>query len=263
MEPLLEVATRALLDYLGLGHECHTADLATFVHDPAVPMVHDANHGAAVTAESRAEIDRVLNMAEEVLAPAHDISFKLTPGVPSAFEARLVLEGYRSSAALEMVLEGPLSSEPPDTEVRAVTGEDDWASLWELKRADDREQAVRTGEARSAELSEQMFLAMKAKAPAVCYFLARVEDRDCAYFSSWPGHGGVGVVEDLFTLPEYRHRGIATALIARAVADSRARGAGPVLIGADPGDTPKQMYAALGFRPLLVMRSYWKRAKER
>jgi hypothetical protein len=40
--------------------------------------------------------------------------------------------------------------------------------------------------------------------------------------------------------------------------DSRPRGAGPVLIGARANDTPKQMYAALGFRPLCIQRSYVK-----
>lgn len=67
------------------------------------------------------------------------------------------------------------------------------------------------------------------------------------------------MVEDLFTHPDYRHRGIATALIARGVADARARGAGPVIIGADPTDTPMRMYAALGFRPIIVVRHYLRR----
>jgi predicted GNAT family acetyltransferase len=71
---------------------------------------------------------------------------------------------------------------------------------------------------------------------------------------------GIGQVEDLFTHPDFRHRGIATALIAHCVADARARGAGPVLITADPLDTPKQMYAAMGFRPFSVTRNYFKSA---
>ena len=63
-------------------------------------------------------------------------------------------------------------------------------------------------------------------------------------------------MEDLFTVPAFRRRGVATALIAHAVGDARDRGAGPVLIGADPDDSPKHMYAAMGFRPLCVLRSY-------
>ena len=56
----------------------------------------------------------------------------------------------------------------------------------------------------------------------------------------------------LFEKLDNLRRGIATALIAHAVGDARNRGAGPVLIGADPDDTPKHMYAAMGFRPFCL-----------
>jgi GNAT superfamily N-acetyltransferase len=68
----------------------------------------------------------------------------------------------------------------------------------------------------------------------------------------------VGVVEWLFTRPDQRRRGVAKALVAHAVADARARGAGAVLIGPDGGayDLPRRFYATLGFRPLCVTRIY-------
>jgi hypothetical protein len=55
------------------------------------------------------------------------------------------------------------------------------------------------------------------------------------------------------------HRGLATALIHPCVADARSKGAGPVVIAADPTDTPKHMYAAMGFRPVAVYSHYLKR----
>jgi hypothetical protein len=42
------------------------------------------------------------------------------------------------------------------------------------------------------------------------------------------------------------------------VADARERGAGPVVIRADPGDTPKHFYNSLGFRPLHMGGEYIK-----
>jgi GNAT superfamily N-acetyltransferase len=259
MRDLVAASVETLLDYLRLGNECVTTELAAFVRNPAVPMVHDANHGAAITAESDDEVDQVLASADDVLGSSVDRAFKITPGVPPAFEARLVLEGYRSSAAVQMVLEGELRAIPPDVDVRSVAADVDWRAFRSLNQEADDEETSRTGrDDRSAELGDQMFLAMRAKAPEVSFFLARVAGQDCGFFSSWPGENGVGVVEDLFVLPGFRRRGIATALIAHAVADARARGAGEVLIGADATDTPKQMYADLGFRPLLVMRGYWK-----
>jgi GNAT superfamily N-acetyltransferase len=79
-----------------------------------------------------------------------------------------------------------------------------------------------------------------------------VDGAAVAYFSSWPGIAGVGMVEDLFTLPSHRGRGIARALIHHGVADARTRGAQSVLIGSDPDDTPKHLYAAMGFEPTCV-----------
>ena len=69
----------------------------------------------------------------------------------------------------------------------------------------------------------------------------------------------MGKVEDLYTHPRLRRRGIATALLARGVADCRHRGADAVLIGARPDDTPKHLYVALGFRPFCVHRAWLKR----
>ena len=63
-------------------------------------------------------------------------------------------------------------------------------------------------------------------------------------------------MEELFTHPEFRHRGLATALIHHCVADAREHGAGPVVIAADPEDTPKLMYAAMGFRPVAMKRTW-------
>ena len=66
-------------------------------------------------------------------------------------------------------------------------------------------------------------------------------------------------MEELYTQPEFRHRGLATALIHHCVADCRSHGAGSVVIVCAPGDTPKQMYAAMGFQPVAVKRNYWKK----
>ncbi|HEY5626201.1 MAG TPA: GNAT family N-acetyltransferase, partial [Dehalococcoidia bacterium] len=108
------------------------------------------------------------------------------------------------------------------------------------------------------EIARQMFEVKRLKQPPVQYFLAYVKERPVAYFNSWAGIDGVGQVEDLFTLPRFRRRGIARALIHHCVADARAKGAGPVIIAADPKDTPKNIYAAMGFRPVAVQSHYTK-----
>ena len=86
-----------------------------------------------------------------------------------------------------------------------------------------------------------------------------IEERPVAYFNSWHGVDGVGQVEDLFTHPDFRNRGLAAALVHHCVADARMKGAGPLVIVADPADTPKNLYDRLGFRPVALNSHYRKR----
>ncbi|HET9476437.1 MAG TPA: GNAT family N-acetyltransferase, partial [Dehalococcoidia bacterium] len=102
------------------------------------------------------------------------------------------------------------------------------------------------------EIGEAFIHIYRRKAPALRYFIAYVEGQPAAFFSSWPGAAGMGQVEDLFTLPEYRHRGLATALVHRCVADCRERGGRRVVIACDPADTPRNMYRAMGFAPAAI-----------
>lgn len=81
---------------------------------------------------------------------------------------------------------------------------------------------------------------------------------DCAYGAGVLCANGLGMVEDLFTLPAFRKRGIATAIIARVIAHVRRQGAYQVLIGAHATEPPKRLYAALGFTPVCVTREYIK-----
>ena len=58
---------------------------------------------------------------------------------------------------------------------------------------------------------------------------------------------GVGQVEDVVTLDEYRGRGFARALVLHAVAESRAVGNDLTFLVADADDWPQGLYEKLGF----------------
>jgi predicted GNAT family acetyltransferase len=58
---------------------------------------------------------------------------------------------------------------------------------------------------------------------------------------------GVGQVENVVTLPDYRNRGLARALVLRAVAESHAIGNDLTFLVADAGDWPQRLYEKLGF----------------
>jgi GNAT superfamily N-acetyltransferase len=238
------------------------ADGATFVRDRSVPAIRDSNHVAHVTAATPEAIDRLLDRVEREFAGFPYRRFDLDFTTPPAFEARLALDGYTRGDALVMLLAGELRGAAPAHEVRPVKSDLDWDANAALHRLDWASYADRLGRPAEAEVGEAMFRAWRAKSPPVRTWMAYVDRVAAAYLSSWEGTDGVGQVEGLFTHPDHRHRGLATALLHRGVADCRAHGAGPVVIVCDPDDTPKQMYAALGFRPVAVKRSYWKTARQ-
>ncbi|MDP3769223.1 MAG: GNAT family N-acetyltransferase [Dehalococcoidia bacterium] len=184
----------------------------------SVPAIRDSNHVAHVTASMPEQIDRLLARVEREFAHCPHGRFDLDAAARPEFEARLTYEGYERYKRTEAL-------------VMLLEG---------------------------AEVGRAMFRSWQAKSPPVRVWLAFVDGEPAAYCSSWEGVDGVGQVEALFTHPEYRHRGLATALLLHCVADCRAHGAGPVVIVCDPEDTPKQMYAALGFRPVAIRRSWWK-----
>ncbi len=256
---LLERACATLTGYFELGNTVVQAPGARFVRNAQYPLIYDANHVAAARASSPQELGELLRAVEAEFAELGHCQFKCDPRTPPALEARLVLEDYVVSSEVQLLLESDLQAQPPDVEIRRCDSDGDWETLERLTRADHEEEAQKFGHPiHSREVTTQMVAVRRGKCPPLRFWIAHLEGRDCAFFSSWPGTNGIGKVEDLFTLPEFRGRGVGTALIAHAVRDARERGAGPVLIGALTDDTPKHMYAALGFRPLCVLREYLK-----
>jgi GNAT superfamily N-acetyltransferase len=243
--------------YFALGNECVAEPQLRFVRNLEARRVYDANHVAQVSASTPEEIERVLARSAEVFEDFGHLCFHVGPETPPAFEARLCLDGYEEEATLQLLLEGELQAEARAVEIRRASSDADWEVIRRLTRLDHDEQASLQGRAPySEELAEAMTRVRRAKQPALRFWLAHQDGADCGFFSSLPGENGVGMVEDLFTHPGFRRRGIATALVAHAVEDARQRGAGPILIGARPDDTPKHLYVRLGFRPLCVTRSY-------
>jgi GNAT superfamily N-acetyltransferase len=81
------------------------------------------------------------------------------------------------------------------------------------------------------------------------FFAARVDGAlagNCELYAD----GLVAQVENVNTLEEFRGKGVARAVILRAVDEARAAGAEHVFIVADDDDWPKDLYARLGFDPI-------------
>ena len=247
--------------WMALGNERFEADGAAFIRNPSVARVRDANQVVAVTASTPDEIERLLAHAHREYADCPHRQFRLDYTAPPEFEARLVLEGYERSDTLAMLLEGEPASTAKPHEIRPVESAADWQAYASLNEIDLREYLEKIPGGADMEVAEQLVLTRRIKSPPVRHWIAYVDGQPGAYLASWEGIDGVGQVEDLFTHPDFRHRGLATALIHHCVADCRAHGAGPVVIVADTADTPKRMYAAMGFRPVAISRTYRKQVE--
>ena len=240
---------------LALGHEVFDADGARFVRDRRLPDIWEANRIFAVTAASEAAIDRLLARAEREYAEFGHRRFDLDCTTPPAFEARLLLDGYRAREFLAMVLDGEWRGRVSPADIRPCTDARAWAAYDALKREDWRESAQRLG-LREGAVGGQMVESHRHRCPPARYWLAWVDGEPRGFLSSWEGVDGVGQVEDLFVHPDARGRGLAAGLIGHGVADCRRMGAGPVVIVADADDTPRLAYARMGFRPVAVTRAH-------
>jgi predicted GNAT family acetyltransferase len=78
------------------------------------------------------------------------------------------------------------------------------------------------------------------------HFAAFEEGRPVSYATLYHD-GAVGQIEDVLTLPGFRGRGLAGAVVLRAVAESEAAGSDLTFLVTDAGDWPQRLYGKLGF----------------
>jgi GNAT superfamily N-acetyltransferase len=249
---LRESAARALCEtyraHTALGIDVVDGPGCRVLRNDDAPDVYDANH---LEIGPDADFETALAFLEDQLGARPYRNIRTDPFSPPEFEAEFMLRNYVADPTLQLLLEGELLGPAPESfDLRPVEDESEWTELARLFRADHIETDEKRGtQVFSPALSDQIFETHRRASIEIRFFMVWVEGEAVAFFSSWPGQNGVGMVEDLFTMPAYRNRGIARALIHHCVADARARGASQVVIGAEPGDTPKNLYAALGFRP--------------
>ena len=236
--------------------------LAVASVDGERPEVWDANQVRSVRADDPDEIDATLAWIESTYAGYPHRRVSIDGATPAPFEARLALDSWEMTPVIQAVLSGALEDIrplPPGAAIRPVTSDDDWAVMVHLTRLDHLEEATKEHrDPWDAALTEDIVGHRRRKAPEVQAYVASLDGADVGMFSAMAGVDGMGLVEDLFVVPEARGRGIAQALIGHCVDDARSRGARDVIIGSDPNDWPKRLYARLGFRPVFVER-FWDR----
>ncbi|HEY8630123.1 MAG TPA: GNAT family N-acetyltransferase [Gaiellaceae bacterium] len=87
---------------------------------------------------------------------------------------------------------------------------------------------------------------LRAEVGSIRWFTARVDGVPASYCELY-ADGRTAQIEDVTTLPEHRGKGLASAVVLRALAAARASGHDLVFLVADADDWPQELYAKLGF----------------
>ncbi|WP_428679937.1 GNAT family N-acetyltransferase [Sphingopyxis sp.] len=247
----------------GLGHNVIATPYGRIVANVAHPTVWDANHADAVTAEQPEEIEALIASMDEHLAHAPWRVVHTDPFTPEAFSARLALDGYiEQPAVIQMVLDRTLQA-VPGSDIIPIETDGDWRALATLVRRDHEEGARTGGTILSADVTDGIVAGYRAKDGPYRFHLARIDGIPVAYGACAAAPSGPGMIEDLFTLPTYRRRGIASALIAHFSGQLVAQGCDFIFLGALVGEQARHLYAKLGFRPVMLSRCWVRQTVKR
>jgi ribosomal protein S18 acetylase RimI-like enzyme len=119
----------------------------------------------------------------------------------------------------------------------------------ELREA--RHRALDDGR-RDAEARRQIvaFTELMAAVGPTRLFAARGDRSEIGSFCALFQDDGVGQIDEVTTVEQYRRRGLAGVVVQGALAASLESGAELTFLVADEGDWPKQWYERLGFEPI-------------
>lgn len=233
------------------------------VVDSAHPDVWDSNHADEVTARTDAEIDAVFAAMDRHLSLTAWRVIHTDCFTPDAFVARLALDDFEERpATIQMVLRGDLPARNAVTALRPVIDNTDWEALLRLVLANHNEGRDSRNSELTPEVSAGLAAGYRAKSCAYHFHLAMQGGVPVAYGACAVAPNGIGMIEDLFTLPSARRQGIASAIIATFTERLRAEGCDPIFLGALATEHPKRLYARLGFYPVMLARTWVRRVSK-
>jgi GNAT superfamily N-acetyltransferase len=246
-----------------LGLRVIEAPHCAIVADPAKPDLWDANHADDVTAATDDKIDAVLAAMDQHLAHSDWRVVHTDAFTPDCFLARLAYLGFEERpVVVQMTCERlkPMARAP--VELVEIADDDGWAALTALVRADVAEGKRTGGLDLDDAVVDDMVANYRAKAPAYRFHLAVLAGAPVAYGAMIAAPNGMGMIEDLFTLPSARRRGIASTMIAHFDAALRAEGCTGIFLGAVAAEEAKSLYYNLGFRPAMLSRCWVKQVRQ-
>jgi ribosomal protein S18 acetylase RimI-like enzyme len=210
-----------------------------------LPLVHDLNF-------LRAERPRGAT-ADELAAEAERVQ-RATPGVR---HRRVNVRSEEARAELEPQFKS-LGWAPQRFVLMVHRREPDRPSETMVREVDERTlrpvwaEAIRSlPHGKDEQLVQQILEHRRLIVDAIPTRLVAAEaDGKLVAYAELYSENGVGQVEDVVTLPAYRGRGFARAVVLWGVEQSRAAGNELTFLVADADDWPQQLYERLGFETM-------------
>lgn len=205
---------------------------------PSVGLVRHRNH-LSVDLGAQASADELIEEAQVVFAEHGVLHRKVTidDDLGERIAPRFRELGWHVEELLVMIHRGVR----PDVDTSAVEEVDpsELEPLW-IK-------GIRTEITDDAEV-RQLLVAQHGRREGadVRYLAARVDGEIASYCELFLADG-VGQIESVMTLEKFRGRGLAKAVVARAIEESLGAGSELTFIVADAHDFPKDIYGKLGF----------------
>jgi ribosomal protein S18 acetylase RimI-like enzyme len=238
---------------LDLHASVHRTPWGAVVTDPRYPRVYEANHASVLHRAPRlmlAEIRADLLPALAQVGATHEhIEIMDADDDPPALRDLLASPGEHDPDVV-MVYEGRTATgrrrggehEPDGVRVEEVERPDE--PFWSLYRQIPNAYGEPLPE---AVLDQMLARARQVFLPWETFFVGRVTGT-IAGVASVLTLGGVAYIDNVVTLPPFRRRGIATAVVGRAVSASLEGGAELVFLLAEENGAPQRLYERLGFR---------------
>lgn len=223
----------------------------TAVFTSSLPRVWDLNmlrveHDEGLrAAELAAEAERVQGSAglghRRVYVPVEGLGARLSPGFRELGwkEDRFLLMECLQAAG---DLRAPEHASEVDHGAIVPLRTHEQHTLGAERDAETIEQLLDWGGRRAEAGRARHFAAFAAGEPVACADLY--------------SNGVTAQIEDVYTRPDHRGRGLASAIVLRAAEEARGAGHDLIFLVADYDDWPKELYRRLGFAPLGQMHAF-------
>jgi len=221
--------------------------------DPRFPSIWDANNATVLepSPDLRAEdIDAVLTPELRRAGASHHHVEIWETSVESPALRAMRRRGGRTRPDVVMMSERIVDAEPGAVEVREVDPDEDF---WPWVRASLNE----FGTEHSNEVLDQLEGRTRTVfIPAGLRWFVGFVDGDRAGYTSLLSLRGVGYLDNVVTMPQFRGRGVASATVGKAIRASHASGDHALFLLTEEDNPARRLYERLGFRVRAKVESF-------